>query len=770
MAGSTMMRPPSSPEEVLRLLGVASRNLSMYSKEHPAYQRVLKELELALARLLEERKRLSIQMTPQHLLADGRVLPHNPLLHSMATELLRRGIQGFTFARGVSEAELNVLLDILSRRMPEGGELPFYEQELRRASVKHIWIHPVRATPVHPATAADELLQMVVSGRPIEAEGRDALAEYLLRDPEALGKALSVATSSGEASTQKGARRAAEKLVLLVEQLLEGRPEQWETFRERLVQVVLAMELEGQMEFFLQAMAQPGQMPMWARDVARAMPPAELAEILARSFSRGEDADPSGRGQLLRFLLQDQESRDGIMTELDSKLAEYGIPRDEFLEILRQEPLSLTDQAMLFLEGAQMCPETVVRAPELVRELLKQGQRQQAVRIANRFLNGLNHPEWEVRKAVAQSLGALMAAMEAMPQSAKMEQRIREFVLNKALREPDKEVFKLLAEVLQEQALRLVSCGETASALVLLQRLLAAPSMNSMDPAYLASSKEAFRQRFASSPLADELLANVRKATDEEFGNAMLVLRLMGEEAARRLIDMLGEEKSLSARLHLVRALAKLGEDALEPIRKALLDPRWFLVRNLALVLGQMRHPKAVTPLLGLMNHADARVRREALGALGAIGTPKTREAIMRALEDEDEGVRLKAVELLRAARSDTARQRLRSVALGQAGRGPSETLLRVRAIRALGALGQDEEVAALGELLKRRRLLARSEPEEVRRESALALVEIHRRTGSRSALDRLLEAVKSDPSEEVREAITKALERAGPLQESQGP
>lgn len=121
MAGNTMTKPLSSPEEVLRLLGVASRNLSMYSREHPAYQRVLRELEQALTSLLEERKRLSIQMTPQHLLADGRVLPHNPLLHSMATELLRKGIQGFTLGRGVGEAELNVLLDILSRRMPEGG-------------------------------------------------------------------------------------------------------------------------------------------------------------------------------------------------------------------------------------------------------------------------------------------------------------------------------------------------------------------------------------------------------------------------------------------------------------------------------------------------------------------------------------------------------------------------------------------------------------------------------------------------------------------------
>lgn len=695
-------------------------------------------------------------------MVDGRLLPQNPLFRSFASDLLKRGIQGISFSRGATSKELASLLEILGRRLYEAAELPSYEQELCSQAVTHIRIYTVRPSSFDGFSLGEALLGKVLSGERAAKGDRDALAEYLLRDPKAVGRAISEGISKAEGDPVERARWAAERLLVLLEDLLEGRPEQWERFRDRLAQVVLGVELDAQVDFFHLACTQGGTLSTWIKDMAQQMPPQAIAEILARDWTQNKELPQ--KQKLARYLLTDQASRTKLLPELERKLTEYGLSKEEFLKLLEQEPLSSKERAILFLQGSPITPQLALEVPALLRELMEEGHKEDALKVLNRFLNGLNHPEWEVRKAVAQGAGAVQALLEELPGSARIRNQVAQFMLKKALDEPDKEIFKFLLEILEEQALELVSKGESARAMGLLQRLHSAVAMETLEPAYRAARKEQLRRRLLSTPFLEEAATKIRSDLEKDFQEGITALRLTGEEGARKVIELLGEEKQLGKRLRLMRALRELGEEALEPMRKGLLDPRWYLVRNLAMVLGELKDARAGGPLLGLTGHPDPRVRREAVWALGSIGYPKAAEAAIRAMEDEDEGVRLKAVEVLRSLGSKEALERIRSVLSRGAGRSAAETHIRLRALRAMAELGQEEDVTLIQEMISRKRFFHRVEGEEIRREAVLALAGIHRRTGSSLAFKSLEEAARSDPSPLVRGAARKVIEQmSGP-------
>ncbi len=76
---------------------------------------------------------------------------------------------------------------------------------------------------------------------------------------------------------------------------------------------------------------------------------------------------------------------------------------------------------------------------------------------------------------------------------------------------------------------------------------------------------------------------------------------------------------------------------------------------------------------------------------------------------------------------------------------------MRLRAVRALGSPGDEEDVPVLVGLLARKGLFSKTELEEIRRAAVVALAGIVERTGSEQALRGLEGTVQSDPSEEVR-------------------
>lgn len=80
-----------------------------------------------------------------------------------------------------------------------------------------------------------------------------------------------------------------------------------------------------------------------------------------------------------------------------------------------------------------------------------------------------------------------------------------------------------------------------------------------------------------------------------------------------------------------ISGLAKLGEDAVEPLISELSSESQIFKKKAVMALGLIGDPRAVDPLIGLLNDDQQDVRNEAITALGKIGDARAADPIVSA-------------------------------------------------------------------------------------------------------------------------------------------
>ncbi|HEU5185113.1 MAG TPA: hypothetical protein VFU01_11120 [Gemmatimonadaceae bacterium] len=134
-----------------------------------------------------------------------------------------------------------------------------------------------------------------------------------------------------------------------------------------------------------------------------------------------------------------------------------------------------------------------------------------------------------------------------------------------------------------------------------------------------------------------EQLRTALRETQIDFA---LVEHLVGRlrlAAAEPLLDALEASESRTVRRRLLDLITQLGPEVATVIAERLPDERWYIVRNMLMLLADVG-AECVDVGTTYARHADPRVRREALRLL--VLTPSAREAaICSGLEDADERV-----------------------------------------------------------------------------------------------------------------------------------
>lgn len=246
-----------------------------------------------------------------------------------------------------------------------------------------------------------------------------------------------------------------------------------------------------------------------------------------------------------------------------------------------------------------------------------------------------------------------------------------------------------------------------------------------------------------------ERLCNKKAFSSEDVA---AIFTGLGSRAIPPLLDRLKEEEHLSARRRLISALIQQGASAVPFLLQALDDPRWYVVRNVALILGHIGGEEAVGPLSRQLRHQDHRVRREVVLALGRIGSPKVSTPLLEALKDQDPVACQYAISALGSLKEKKAIPALIEIARAAP---KDDVALQQAAIAALGRIGGEEALHTLVDLLKKRSFLSTAAHEEVRAQAAAALGTL----GTEEALEALrAEAERS--SGKVLKACREALEK----------
>ncbi|MBM2839373.1 MAG: HEAT-like repeat-containing protein, partial [Deltaproteobacteria bacterium] len=142
----------------------------------------------------------------------------------------------------------------------------------------------------------------------------------------------------------------------------------------------------------------------------------------------------------------------------------------------------------------------------------------------------------------------------------------------------------------------------------------------------------------AKEPL-DILLSLACDKSSKDTTLLETIVRLKGR-AAGRVADRLAAEEDASARKTLNRILVRMGKEIIPQLIERLRNEKWYVVRNTVRNLGEIGESHGVEDALrSPLVHKDPRVRKETVRALSMIKGPETINLLKSVLDDSDSSV-----------------------------------------------------------------------------------------------------------------------------------
>lgn len=229
-------------------------------------------------------------------------------------------------------------------------------------------------------------------------------------------------------------------------------------------------------------------------------------------------------------------------------------------------------------------------------------------------------------------------------------------------------------------------------------------------------------------------------------------LFLLGKHFIPYMVQILGELDDRKQRRLLCKILAEMGKQDIDVFSEVMKDDRWYLVRNIVMILGMTKEPAALKYLEHGLRHHELRVRREAVKAIMSIQSEETKKLFLTALDDEDTTVRIIAIKALRrfkdSALFQVLKEKVSREELKKKSFEEKKELLETIAI-----LGKADALPLLSDLFKKKGLIEKAEITEIRASAAYGLGII----GTREALS-LLEKETGSRKSILREACLKTL------------
>jgi hypothetical protein len=211
-----------------------------------------------------------------------------------------------------------------------------------------------------------------------------------------------------------------------------------------------------------------------------------------------------------------------------------------------------------------------------------------------------------------------------------------------------------------------------------------------------------FLANIADAPTLAALVAASRQPGGPPFVQVQTLILALGASASHGLLEALAAEQDRGRRLRLIELAASLGAAIVPETRRLLADPRWYVVRNMVLLLRRVQDRSAMGEILRCADHADLRVRLEAIRALFAFDTKVPRDLLARTINHPDPRLAEAAVLLSGQHRITQASDLLVEILLRCDFFGRRRSM-RLKALRALADLGDAAVLPRLGRFFRER-------------------------------------------------------------------
>jgi HEAT repeat protein len=721
-------------EDLLRAVAGALKVVKLYPPNNPVFRLSLEKLVALLNEYLVREPTLAFTVQKDRILYHGQGMGRGTdLIRGMSHDLYCRGVRGFSIAAGVHVDELLEFFRLFTLtqddiKLAGGIEALLWEKNLPHLRVKESALGLIlkgvdlasdmlagEGIGIGDRKTQENVTDFLLSRMTALAPEEERLLFQLIEDPKVFALLLQQLASQkeGEEENQSGekedriiqallnASRAAErelpeereKLHHLLAESLQGLEEP--VADAVLGKLFLAHQEEG-------AEALLGQLP--GRDLAEAVERLHLSEEIPfpvlRSILQQLPLSPLQREETMQVLQQ----RLGLQT---SEILPEGPPGSQPDE---GSPPTATQEREEEGLGAQ-APRSKEAPPSAdasrgtasaVQELEEIGNyRDTELAVIQEFAEaGQDEDTMQATVATLLDLLPLHDEHALYTRSVRTLQELYEFLLEQGkfrLARTILEGFKVEADPIQtphpgkrDLALRAL---EQAGGIERLRGLLAA--MTTYDKTHSAYDE-----------IASLILAFDRTAIPP-------------------LIEILAEERQLALRKTAAVLLAELGRRHLKLLGERLGDGRWYLVRNLVAIFGEIGDERGIDYLRGLQDHLDARVRREVVRSLGMIGGGKAARQLLAMLKDRDLEVQRMTIQWSVTVGDPAMLPSLIEIASQGSVFSARKTVLQKEAVEALGKFGSGDPIPLLASLVRKRWWFRRKTGAEIRNLALSALREI---------------------------------------------
>lgn len=224
------------------------------------------------------------------------------------------------------------------------------------------------------------------------------------------------------------------------------------------------------------------------------------------------------------------------------------------------------------------------------------------------------------------------------------------------------------------------------------------------------SSASIFDERVLShhsqSTFMSEVLDGIDLWGEEKYQEIADYVVAVGEPYSELVIEYLGLAPKWSERQLWIQILEGIGGNAQKMIVRSLKDNRWYLVRNLLIILGKNLDPKSIKSIHQLAEHPHPKVRIEVMRILFSCNPATANRQLLEELQSNDPEACLSAIQIADLSR-DPAVLLILHKNLVSIPDNETDLELKKQTVRALTRIGNKESLPIFRRVLHKQSLLA---------------------------------------------------------------
>lgn len=636
---------------------ILRRNVNIYPRQHPSIVPSARKVIDIFNRIVAESGNLTIGIARDELLiADSSLGRKNPVFQDLAKLLFAHEIAAVAISQDISNDELLAFIELINTSPGKIVERGGIVQAVAAAGIRRIQITEIdygafrlteeeavtAESPVNEERTASLLWERFVRGvinDVLDQEGSPAVS-YSRVDPDMLAEMI-----NRQGETAKG--RTLSYAQAIAQFVRKAKRDGCGDEIYRVSQFINQLNPDLRKAFLVSTLEALKDDRKLAGQLLAELSSDAIFDALVEMNDRGETVSP-----YLRALVERLSSL-GVSKDVISKVRENGgCNRTELADKLKT--ILRDDQAELYLP---------VDYEAIIRSIISTEQ--------------LSPAEMEEREQ-------LLDKMDGHP----LELQVNAVILNLLEHPSGEDRPEVLIRHIADMLAYFLDTGDYAALCGIHDRLAG----NVDNPAL----RQELLDLFATPDFINEILGSISIWGKAIYDDIQSLISRVGTPFLNPTLDRLAEEESMSKRRFYMERLREFGNVAIESTVARLRDDRWYVVRNMLILLRTLEATQAVIQVRRLLSHPNPRVHQEVLRTLIYFQDPEADRQLLLDLKSDKRDAQLAALQLAEASKSPQVLAGLLELI-----KNSGDFELRIAALHPLAMIGNPAVLPELGQLLK---------------------------------------------------------------------